>query len=567
MKVVAAIVLFLVLSALFHDLGVEGKKKKKSKKDKKKGKKSKKEEKRKEDNYDPYDPYDDPYGGYGDENGSALEGNPDWYKEPATRSMKAWQLHGQAMEKAKADEFEAALPAFRAAVRLNPRSAQLWNDLGVTEMRIKDFARAKHRFLKALELDPKYEMAIENDEDVKKELGDAYNDDLGEFPQEHKISEVPEMSPEELWNLTVNDDVENSRLLGDSPIVVRGAAEAWGWDIEKINFPYLKKIHGHKNADYYPHNMKEETVKPLFSQLDKALEELEWSLPPENNDQPKEFDYSTSGTYIQWNVDENSWRDLMIKMNATLPEVYEDSHWTTKCFDSGGVTKFNQNLHWKMMLIGEKGAGMFNHKDVMRMASWQVQLQGRKLWHVCGPDQESKMYHAGDVNWFKPNYNNWPKAKKAKCYQTITEPGDSMYYPRDWWHQTTNLDATNIAFSGSMINNDCVREFGKEMSMQCSNSDEKRHTVFQPEKNFCDQVAQCQTVWTNTYGDVDPIMERRRLAKEEKAKARKEKKKAKREKKKAAKAAKKAKAAAEQGNDEEGGEGYDFGSMGSEDEL
>ena len=87
-----------------------------------------------------------------------------------------------------------------------------------------------------------------------------------------------------------------------------------------------------------------------------------------------------------------------------------------------------------------------------------------------------------------------------------------------------------------MINNDCVREFGKEMSMQCSNSDEKRHTVFQPEKNFCDQVAQCQTVWTNTYGDVDPIMERRRLEKEEKAKARKEKKKAKREKKKAAKA-------------------------------
>lgn len=549
MKVLAVIFLFFVLSVFICD--VEGKKKKKSKK------KSRMSESEKvSDPYDPYDPYDDPYGGYGDGSGSALDNNPDWYKQPATRSMKAWKLHGEAMTKAKADEFEAALPAFRAAVRLNPRSAQLWNDLGVTEMRIKDFAKAKHRFLKALELDPKYEMALENDEEVKKELGDHYDDDLGEFPQEHQLSEAPEMTPDELWNLSVNDDVENSRILGDGPIVIRGAAEAWGWDIEKINFAYLKKIHGHKNADYYPHNMKEETVKPLFSSLESALEELEWSLPPESNDQPKEFDYSLPGTYIQWNVDENSWRDLMIKMNATLPEVYEDSHWTTKCFDSNGVTKFNQNLHWKMMLIGEKGAGMFNHKDVMRMASWQVQLQGRKLWHVCGPDQESKMYHAGDVNWFKPDYKNWPKAKKAKCYQTITEPGDSMYYPRDWWHQTTNLDATNIAFSGSMINNDCVREFGDEMEMQCTNSDMKKHTVFHAEKGFCDQVAQCQTQWKDTYGEVDPIMQERRKAEEAKKQAKKEKKREKRAKKKAAKAAKKAAAAKEI-----------EGSMGSEDEL
>ena len=69
------------------------------------------------------------------------------------------------------------------------------------------------------------------------------------------------------------------------------------------------------------------------------------------------------------------------------------------------------------------------------------------------------MYKAGDVNWFKPDYANWPRAKKAKCFQTITEPGDSMYYPRDWWHQTKNLDDINIAFSGSMVNNHCMREF------------------------------------------------------------------------------------------------------------
>ena len=561
MKFFALVLVVALLATSFPDI-VEAKKKKKSGKS---TKKSKKQKQKQDDSYDPYDPYNDPYGSYQDGE-FGLENNPDWYKQSSTRNMMAWKYHGEAMEKAKADQFEEALPKFRAAVRLNSKSAQLWNDLGVTEMRVKDFKRAKHRFIKALKLDPKYEMALENDQEVRKELGDdEYNADLRELPIKHTIMDVPEMSPEDLFNLKVSDDVENSRILGDAPIVVRGAAEAWGWDISNVDFAYLKKIHGHKNADYYPHNMGEETVKPMFSTLEKALEELEWGIPPERQDVPKDFDWSMPGTYIQWNVDENSWRDLMIKMNATLPEVYEDFHWTTQCFDSTGVTKFNQNLHWKMMLIGEEGAGMFNHKDVMRMASWQVQLQGRKMWHVCAPAEESRMYHAGDVNWFKPDYEKYPRALKAKCYKTITNPGDSMYYPRDWWHQTRNLDPINIAFSGSMINNDCVREFGKEMEMQCSNSDEKRHTVFAPEQGFCDQVKQCQSVWTNTYGEVDPVMEKIREEEEEKKRIKKEKKKAKKEKKKAAKAAKKAAEAASGGSGGENAEAYNFET--GEDEL
>lgn len=559
MRFVRLVVVVLLLLSL-SDF-VEAKKKKKSgsksKKSSKKSKKSKKK-KKKEPDYDitaEMDEYDE----YGDENGGVLD-DPQWHRNSRARKVKAWQLHKEAMDLAQKDKFEDSLPRFRAAVRLYPDSAHILNDLGVTEMRVKEYQKAKLRFLKAIELDDTYQMAKDNDKDIRKELGDEdYNDGLGDYPQEHKISDVPELDPMTLMEMSVSDDVENSRLLGDSPFVVRGAAEAWGWNITAVDFDYLVESHGHKNADYYPHNMLLESVKPLFSNLGQALEELTYSVPPQHHNYPNDWDFSQRGTYIQWNVDEVSWRDVMSQMNATLPEVYEDSHWTEKCFDTRGVTTFNTNLHWKMMLIGEEGAGMFNHKDVMRMASWQVQLQGRKLWHVCSPDQDSRMYKAGDVNWFQPDYERWPLAKKAKCFQTITEPGDSMYYPRDWWHQTKNLDDVNIAFSGSMVNNQCMREFTEEMRGQCGDSNARSHTVFNAEAWFCEQVEKCVGVWTDTYGAEDPVQIALREENEERKRKNREKKKAKREKKRAKKKAEKEKAKQREEDDDD----YD----GPEDEL
>jgi len=49
---------------------------------------------------------------------------------------------------------------------------------------------------------------------------------------------------------------------------------------------------------------------------------------------------------------------------------------------------------------------------------------------------------------FKPDYARFPKMINATCYQTITRKGDAMYYPRDWWHQTRNLETPSVAFSG-----------------------------------------------------------------------------------------------------------------------
>ena len=59
--------------------------------------------------------------------------------------------------------------------------------------------------------------------------------------------------------------------------------------------------------------------------------------------------------------------------------------------------------------IGNENAGMFNHRDTLSTASWQMQLRGKKRWHICSPREEPLMYGAGRVDAFSPDYDAFPK--------------------------------------------------------------------------------------------------------------------------------------------------------------
>ena len=103
-------------------------------------------------------------------------------------------------------------------------------------------------------------------------------------------------------------------------------------------------------------------------------------------------------------------------------------------------SSFLKSTHWRMLIVGSPGAGMFMHKDVMRMGGWQAQIRGRKRWHLCyGPTQDKFMYKAGETDGFRPDYAKTPRFADATCYDFVTKPGDVLLWPRDWWHQTIVL--------------------------------------------------------------------------------------------------------------------------------
>ncbi len=110
---------------------------------------------------------------------------------------------------------------------------------------------------------------------------------------------------------------------------------------------------------------------------------------PKNTIQP--------GSYIQFNMDDKDWATL--RRNFDLPSIFtRDADWFADCLGSRAlIDEFTKKLHWRMTLIGTKGAGMFNHYDVLRTSSWQAQMTGAKRWHICAPDQRPYLYGAGKV--------------------------------------------------------------------------------------------------------------------------------------------------------------------------
>ncbi len=59
-----------------------------------------------------------------------------------------------------------------------------------------------------------------------------------------------------------------------------------------------------------------------------------------------------------------------------------------------------------------------SHQDVLRTGSWQVQLSGAKLWHICAPSESRWLYGEGSspIDVFQPDYAKYPLFANADCF-------------------------------------------------------------------------------------------------------------------------------------------------------
>ena len=86
--------------------------------------------------------------------------------------------------------------------------------------------------------------------------------------------------------------------------------------------------------------------------------------------------------------------------------------------------------HWKILLVGAKGAGMFNHSDSLQTSSWHLTVSGRKWWYVCG---------------------TLSSESSSKCFEGVVNPGEVLYYGRGWSHETQNVDAPTITLTDTAV--------------------------------------------------------------------------------------------------------------------
>lgn len=252
-----------------------------------------------------------------------------------------------------------------------------------------------------------------------------------------------------------------------------GALDGWNLTRDWSTTGFARDF-GHVSSDFYPQNMDWADVRPFLTPLREALEEQ--SNP--SGKFPASENYP--GSYIQWNVHHEDWMRLVKNMLPTaasggyeFPDIFkQDDPWLAEpqeqCLHSEAlIDQFTRRTHWRMVIIGNRGAGMFNHQDVLRTASWQAQVAGAKRWHICAPSESRWLYGAGKIDTFDPDYLTYPLFANARCYDDVVETGEMVFYPADYWHQTENVATPTISVTATVMDRNNYHMIADELTQEC----------------------------------------------------------------------------------------------------
>lgn len=106
------------------------------------------------------------------------------------------------------------------------------------------------------------------------------------------------------------------------------------------------------------------------------------------------------------------------------------------CQELAGIT---ENIVLANAYVSKGSSRTFGcHWD--RHCVFAVQLMGKKRWKVYRPTLELPLYNQPST-LHKSNGTD-PDVPLELILDVILEPGDILYVPRGWWHETSTVDAT-----------------------------------------------------------------------------------------------------------------------------
>ena len=193
------------------------------------------------------------------------------------RSLLADQYFYEARLQAE-DNITKALPFYRAAVRLNPKSVLFLFELADQEFKLELYSKAKSRIEKILKLDPGYHFALELLDAIKNKtsfLNIALHDEKESF--QFEMAPVIEFDKSVLHKFDALITIKDFDLIKSQPFVIKNAHERLSGVILTDTNTLLSQFSLYFNeseVDFYPQNLFHKPEKVYHVQLDKALEFL-----------------------------------------------------------------------------------------------------------------------------------------------------------------------------------------------------------------------------------------------------------------------------------------------------
>ncbi|KAL1510485.1 hypothetical protein AB1Y20_006790 [Prymnesium parvum] len=178
--------------------------------------------------------------------------------------------------------------------------------------------------------------------------------------------------------------------------------------------------------------------------------------------------------YALLTVPPRRWRSLLTRLDAHEPHFVTQAHLRPEgeCAAAVGPAnrswQFERELRWRIMALGGAvGTGTHLHQDRLPLASWHHQVRGRKRWLLCRPGP-SHEYCGGHVDGFAPDYSACPQFNLSSCEEHTLGPGEGLFFPERWWHQTLTLDAVTLSVSRSLLMPTATRQFAAVMRSYCN---------------------------------------------------------------------------------------------------
>eukprot|EP00940_MAST-03C_sp_MAST-3C-sp2_P003554 g3554.t1 len=262
---------------------------------------------------------------------------------------------------------------------------------------------------------------------------------------------------------------------GRRPFVISGGMNRWpAMDVWRDGH-YLAKTWPREVTDYFPFNMLDTKSKALYLfRLEAGIRDLiqDRSTFKEANEEHSFH----PGRYLHWQVVPKIWNTMRKSgMVSPFPRwMKTDQWWMRHCLKTEELQdEYHIKTHWRVILLGTRGSGMFNHSDSLRSSSWHAHVSGSKWWYVC---------------------------RDETCYEELLQEGDILYYPRDWYHQTqcvpSNDSVTTITLTGTVVNAYNYRELAAQLRRECVFGS----LNFEFSGALCDALQSCVVLWDERFG-------------------------------------------------------------------
>lgn len=127
---------------------------------------------------------------------------------------------------------------------------------------------------------------------------------------------------------------------------------------------------------------------------------------------------------------------------------------------------FGKNMIRHPIALGEVFIGPENtgygelHYDRYHSIVVSYQLMGEKEWTLFHPKYSWALYpHPFEADWFphyspiqveQPDFERYPNFVHAKGLKTTLKPGELLFCPNDWWHDTFNI-TNNMSIATRMV--------------------------------------------------------------------------------------------------------------------